>query len=165
MGRGGVRNFLRNYKRALPFPSKKEKILLIAKWNGSGKRVKRSMHSRRLKLYGQKFRPRERQVLSDSFIEQACLNEKGVFDAVVLSLKTDFGLYIQVKGDHKFRSGPLSSRGEELKADLAMTDEERELMKEQAKLDQIADFFKLASGESKPASPPASPSKKGSKEK
>ena len=120
--------------------------MLIAKWVGHGKRVKRGMQGRKFSLYGMKWRLRERKVLTDYFIEQACLNEKGIFDAVMLSLRTDFGLSIQKKGKHPFRTGPLSTRGEELKRDMEMTDAERELMKEQAEKDKLAEYLSAMTG-------------------
>ena len=134
--------------------------MLLAKWLGSGKRVKRGRQGRGLALYGMRWKLREKKKLTAHFIELACLNEKGIFDAIVLSLQTDFGLMVRVKGEHKFRSGPLSARGEEMKRELEMTEPERLLMAEQKERDDLAKYMSAMAGVTVEAEPIDIPEKK-----
>jgi len=120
--------------------------MLLATWKGRGKRIKKAKAGRVLVLHGMRFKVRERKRLTDLFIQKEFLNEKEIYEAVRLSLWTDYGLYIELKGDHAFKDGPMSDEARERQREMEMTDDDRALMAEQKKRDRIAEYMSLVSG-------------------
>ncbi len=92
--------------------------MILAIWKGGGKRGRRAIKNGKLSLYGMTFKKRKRKILTDAFIKEAGLDQKEIASAVDLSLKTDYGLILRMKGVHTFTRGPLSKRGKEIKEEL-----------------------------------------------
>lgn len=117
--------------------------MLIGTWRGRGKRVKRGMVGRKFKLYGMQWTLRQRKQLTSNFIKEAGLDEEGIYAPVSLSLFTDFGILIEKKGDHKFKTkkNSLSKRGKEIKRVLALTPEDIKKEKQDKKDKALLDYL------------------------
>lgn len=114
--------------------------MLLATWKGYGKRVKRGMVGRKFNLYGMTFKVRRPRVLTKAFIEEAGLDEKGIYKVVEESLRTDYGLYLKDKG-HKFKKGKLSDKAQEIKRVSKLTPKEIEGEKEEDKNQLIVNYL------------------------
>lgn len=74
--------------------------MYIAIFKGSGKRIKRGQWGRPIIIYGQKFFKNRRVLLNEEFVQEAGLGNIETDQAILLSLKTDYGLYIHHKGEY-----------------------------------------------------------------
>jgi len=86
--------------------------MISAIWKGYGKRLKfGKRNGPRLTIYGHKFLRNIKTVLSEEFIEEAGLRNESTYAAVVLSLKTDYGIFI-LKNTEGFKSSPRKRKAE-----------------------------------------------------
>jgi hypothetical protein len=76
--------------------------LYLARFIGSGKRLRRVRKGKNHDIYGQRFVKRHKRYrLTDQFVEEAGLGNPDTDPAIILSLKTDYGLLIEREEPYK----------------------------------------------------------------